>query len=35
MRRKVLALALIGSAALAALLVERRTRPELVDEYAD
>lgn len=35
MRAKLLAVVLLVAAAFAALFVERRTRPELADEYGD
>jgi hypothetical protein len=35
MRTKLLAAVLLGAAALVALFAERRTRPELADEYGD
>lgn len=35
MRTKLLAAAALGTVALAALFFERRTRPDLADEYDD
>jgi hypothetical protein len=35
MRRKLIAAVLIATALFAALIVERSTRPDLVDEYDD
>lgn len=35
MRKKLLAITAIATAALAALAIERRSRPDLADEYDD